>query len=137
MLKNTLLTKTEILAPKKYIKPILSGVGFGICVSLVLLLLFSLIVSSINVPQKLIGALSFISFVFGTWVSGFVSARLVRKNGLVIGMITGAVILLIMLLLGIFVIVEPFSIMLLFKGVAALLSAAFGGILGVNFKHRR
>lgn len=137
MLKNTLLSKTEDIAIKKYVKPVLTGVGFGLAVSIVLLLLFSVVVSSSNVPHSIINVLTFISMILGSFVSGFVTARIIRKNGLVMGLVTGICTFLILIICSLFVVPESFSILVFVKGIVTILCACFGGVLGVNYTKRR
>lgn len=137
MLKNTLLSKNEDMALKKYIKPVFTGVCFGLAISFVLLFLFSVIVSSANLPQSAIGIFSFVALVLGSFVAGFVSSRIVKKNGLIIGLITGAILFLILIVSSLFVVSESFSVTFLVKALAALLASGIGGILGVNYNRKR
>lgn len=130
-------SKHEDLAIKKYLNPVLSGLGFGLAVSLIFLVLFSVIISSASVSQSTITVMSFISMILGSFVGGFKTARLLKQNGLVMGIITGVCLFLVMLVLSLFFVREQISILILVKGFVVLLCSGLGGILGVNYRRRR
>ena len=122
---------------KENIRPIIIGVMAGIAVCMALWLLFAVIVWTQNVPQSLIEPMAIVSISAGGLAAGFVCARIMRSGGLMYGLIVGAMLSIIMMLIGLGISNNSVGMPELFKTVFIVLSAAIGGVLGVNRGTRR
>lgn len=77
-----------------------------------------------------------VPLIFGGYVGGYVGARINKSNGLLIGTLSGVIILIIMLVIGFAKGNADITYMLLLKVLAILLTAAIGGVKGVNKKEK-
>ncbi len=119
------------------IKPILYGVLAGIIVCLVCILLFAALLSSQNMPQAVIGPMATFAVSLGGLSGGFVCAKLTRENGMLNGLLCGAALALVMMLVSFGFSDSGLGIPALFKAVFILLASAIGGIMGVNTRSRK
>lgn len=117
--------------------PMLFGIMGALIISLLLLAVFAMIMSMRDMPSAVILALAYASVAGGSFAGGFVSARLIRSRGLVVGAVTGAAFLLILYLAGLITRQTQFSVDLLGKIAVAVLAGGAGGIIGVNKRKRR
>ena len=76
------------------------GTMGALAVSLLLLCAFSIVMALRDIPSVAILALAYVSVVGGAFTGGFVSARLIRSRGLLIGAVTGVAFLLLLYLAG-------------------------------------
>lgn len=119
------------------VMPMLFGIMGALVISLLLLAVFSMIMAMRDVPSPVILSLAYVSVAGGSFAGGFVSARLIRSRGLVVGAVTGAAFLLILYLAGVLTRQTQFSVDLLWKIAVAVLAGSAGGIIGVNKRGRR
>jgi putative membrane protein (TIGR04086 family) len=73
----------------------------------------------------------------GALAAGFCCARIVRKNGMMCGFVSGAIFSLVLLILSFTVPGNSPGLGAFLKVAMALLSAMIGGVLGVNSKKRK
>ena len=121
----------------RLIKPILSGILCAFIVSVVLLLIFSVMMTAANLPGGAITPFACVSISVGAFFGGFLSARLCGSKGLLLGAVSGLLYILILYLLGAVMRQADLNAMLFLKIVLALVLGAVGGITGVNLKHRK
>lgn len=116
---------------------ILLGTLCAVLVSILLLVIFSLLLVLKDMPAGVVQPFAFVAVAGGGFGGGLFAGRLFRQKGLVLGVVTGLVFLLVLFVsdaaLGHF----TFGGMVLFKLLAAVLAGAFGGIVGVNTLRRR
>ncbi len=117
-------------------RPVAYGILFGTIACVAMLMLLSVILSIVDVPQMLIEPLALLSACVGAFISGLVCSRMSREKGFFLGLVCGAVLFLIMLLCNI-----PGSqgvgLMAVIKLLSMLISAGVGGVAGVNAPRRR
>lgn len=120
-------------------KPIKSiTIGISMCILTVigctaLIALFLNITGSF--PEALSGYIMLLPLIAGGFIGGYVAARINKSSGLIMGVISTAVVLLAIIITG-FVNGSDITYMLLLKAVTLLLSGAVGGVKGVNKKEK-
>ena len=72
----------------------------GLAVVLLLLLLFSLLISNIDASEELVAAMGCVSLCAGSFTAGFVAAKRRRCKGLLIGLACGIAMYLVTFLIG-------------------------------------
>lgn len=110
---------------------------FGLLMIFVCLLGFSVIITKINAPDALVTVLSTIALCIGGYCGGYMSARKRRKNGLFMGVISGIVIFMIIVIIGTIFANTALSLSAGGKLILTMICGAVGGIIGVNTKHKR
>ena len=120
--------KGDLSPVRKWITPVLFGTAIG---------LLALILTLQDIPQGMILPLAVGAMGIGTFLGGYVSARIVGKKGLLCGFLTG--LLYYFILTGISLAVMHFSLdaSQAVKMGVAFIAACIGGVLGVNGKGRR
>lgn len=121
----------------RYVRPAAISLVTGILVCAVILLLFSLVLSTQNIPQSAIDPMATAAVASGALVAGYVCSRQIRRNGLLCGLVCGVILSFVLLLASLGVSDYGFGIPALFKVVFILLLSMIGGVLGVNRKQKR
>ncbi len=117
------------------IMTVLRSAFAGVGALFVSVLLFSFVITRIDVPDGVIRLLSSVSLCMGCFAASFTCAKHRRKNGLLTGLACGALTFAVIFLLS----------LIIFKGVTGgggffskllmiLSCSAIGGIVGVNTK---
>lgn len=121
---------------RRSFRPIIVGVFCGAIICMLFLILFSVIMSTRNIPQGVIGPMSVFAMCAGAFCSGIVASRLNKAGGLLLGAICGAILTFIVLcaaMIG----GSQIGIPALLKTAFIMFSAMIGGVLGVNSKRGR
>ncbi len=88
------------------LKPIvqnsLKGLAAGLASALPLLLIMSAVAYRTPDPASLVSLLSYVALLFGAFAAGFASAKINQNNGMLCGIITGAVYLIFVFLVSLF-----------------------------------
>lgn len=122
----------------KSTKAVLLGTIMGTFFSIVILVFSSfLFVKSQNIPTSVVTPLTMFIIALGAFISGYVSARILRNNGLFWGIISGFVMFIIVFISGLMISGGEISTLSLVKLTLMLLMGAIGGITGVNKKVKR
>ncbi len=119
------------------IKAVISGLICGVAAICVLLLLCALLMSFGILPITMSNICSSVSLGIGSMLAGLVAAKKLQKNGLLIGLATGAVIFLIFTLISLIGVRSAPSFSTLFKAIICAAAGCIGGILGVNSAGKR
>ena len=129
--------KGDLSPVRKWITPVLFGTAIGLLGTAAILMIFALILTLQDIPQGMILPLAVGAMGIGTFLGGYVSARIVGKKGLLCGFLTG--LLYYFILTGISLAVMHFSLdaSQAVKMGVAFIAAFIGGVLGVNGKGRR
>ncbi|MCI5527291.1 MAG: TIGR04086 family membrane protein [Oscillospiraceae bacterium] len=129
--------KGDLSPVRKWITPVLFGTAIGLLGTAAILMIFALILTLQDIPQGMILPLAVGAMGIGTFLGGYVSARIVGKKGLLCGFLTG--LLYYFILTGISLAVMHFSLdaSQAVKMGVAFIAACIGGVLGVNGKGRR
>lgn len=120
-----------------FIKQILISVGIGIVMLLVIVALFSLIVSKITAQDWIVNTLIIIAICMCSFISGFVGGVLRKEKGILVGLICGGVIAFILFILKLAFASDFFTVMSAFKLAVILIFSTVGGIVGVNKKSNK
>ena len=121
------------LIDKKLVKSLLFGVLGGITGISIFTLIFSLIFSIAGMYPA--DAVKYISLVFlgiGGLAGGYISARINKASGLAVGMLTGFIIFIVILIAGLSNSLGTITLFTLYKLIVLLVFSGLGGILGVN-----
>ena len=82
-------TKGDLSPVRKWITPVLFGTAIGLLGTAAILMIFALILTLQDIPQGMILPLAVGAMGIGTFLGGYVSARIVEKKGLLCGFLTG------------------------------------------------
>ena len=115
---------------------VLVGMLIGIFTSLVMLLIFSFVMTMKDIPQGAVPTLTAVSVALGSFAGGFAGAKLHRKAGLATGAIIGLFIYLLLMLVGIAAQRSGIGVSVFIKLAVSLVSGAIGGIIGVNARKK-
>ena len=96
-----------------------------------------LFVKSQNISATVITPLTMFAIALGAFISGYVTARIIKSNGLFWGMIAGFVMFSVVFIAGLMISNGEISTLVLVKLTLMLLMGAIGGIAGVNKKSKR
>lgn len=121
----------------KKMKILLMSLVISACVSVALLAVASAIITKVEILPK--GTAVLITTVIGcaaVFSGALVSSSYAKENGALIGLLGGAVFVLITVVVSAFVFNNDFTADGAGKAAAYLLSGVIGGILGVNRKKK-
>ena len=117
---------------------LLKNSAIGAAIGLVCCILFSLIAAFIlsksDLPHRSIMPIAMAIIGVSSFIGALISGRLHRRQGLVLGALVGAMLLLVILIAGIFVPDENIGATLLLKAVLGFVPAIVGAVLGVNIR---
>ena len=118
-----------------FLRPLLVGLCIGVVSCTLLLLLAALLFRSVDIPTGAVTPIAVTVAAIGTFLAGWVAARVAGSRGLLIGSACGLVLFLTILLIGLIRgnVEVGFAAI---KLAALTLSGAIGGVLGVNHKRR-
>lgn len=111
---------------------IVSSAVMGLGVILLLLLLFSLLLSAQDIAQSMIAPFTVLMLLIGGMVGGYRCGHLLRKNGFLIGVLTGALQYLVLLLIALALPQNELGLSALYKLLLITVSSAIGSIIAVN-----
>lgn len=129
--------RKTILIDKKIVKNLLIGVICGITAIILLTLICSLVITVSGLYLK--DSMKYVALSItgvGTFISGYICARLNKSNGLIIGIVTGLTVFVILLIISLCKTTQTPSIFTLYKLLVSMLFAGLGGIFGVNKKNK-
>lgn len=122
----------------KMIKSIILGTVIGAAVCALMLVLVSFIFVKIqSVSEIAIVPVAIFIASASAFIGGYISARIGKSMGIILGSITSLLMFVILLLIGIGVSGDNFGIVSLLRMALMLICGAIGGILGVNKRKRR
>ncbi len=119
----------------KMVKTMALSFGIMAAVSMLLLALAALIIDKNNtLPKELFPLIATIIGCIAVFLGSFIGSLVMREKGLLLGLISGGVFLLCVLIGSSFTMQLEFTLGSLGKTAAVFLSGSIGGILGVNRK---
>ena len=104
----------------------------GIVTMFVLMLLFAAALSSFPLPLSVFSPAGLIIGSLGSMAAGFLCSLMSREKGFFFGILCGALLFVILLIIALLVWKQKLRTYTLVKFFAMLLSGAVGGIMGVN-----
>ncbi|MDD4698737.1 MAG: TIGR04086 family membrane protein [Oscillospiraceae bacterium] len=132
MLKN-LNSSTE----NNIYKPIIWGVVTGLISIFVVMILMAFVLTKSDFGESVSLTLATIAIAIGTFLGGFVSARLFKRRGLFIGLITGLLTFIILVIIALSTTDTAISSLFLIRLAVVAASSSLGGIFGVNSVNKR
>jgi putative membrane protein (TIGR04086 family) len=120
---------------KKNVIRIIKGSIFSIIISLILLLIFAILLCYTNLSENSIKPTILVITGVGILIGSMISAKKIRKNGLINGGMVGAVYIIILYMVSSLTITN-FSITInsLTMLIVAIITGMIGGIIGINLK---
>ena len=120
---------------KKNVIRIIKGSIFSIIISLILLLIFAILLCYTNLSENSIKPTILVITGVGILIGSMISAKKIRKNGLITGGMVGAVYIIILYMVSSLTITN-FSITInsLTMLIVAIITGMIGGIIGINLK---
>ena len=120
---------------KKNVIRIIKGSIFSIIISLILLLIFAILLCYTNLSENSIKPTILIITGVGILVGSMISAKKIRKNGLVNGGMVGIIYTVILYLISSLTITN-FSVTInsFIMLIVAIITGMIGGIIGINLK---
>ncbi|MGN0453081.1 MAG: TIGR04086 family membrane protein [Ruminococcus sp.] len=120
-----------------YIKAVTAGIIAATIVCLAMLLIVSLILLISGIlPKGILVWVGVVVSALSAFTGGYVSARITKSNGLLVGAVCGAVIFLILFIAGLAGTEDNVSYITFVKLIAVTICSALGGIKGVNKKDK-
>lgn len=119
------------------IKPLIWGL---LCCAISISLLFviaSLIISRFDVPIPSISTIVLVCAGISSFLGGYVSAKIYKRQGLIIGFLSGLLFALVIIICSLLEAGSLISVQNLIKYIVILVAAMLGGILGVNHRKKR
>lgn len=120
----------------KQVKALIVGVMVNAAVvfaGVLIITLFSVIAGSLF--RNIIEFMLLVPLALGGYLGGFSTGRISKENGLLLGAICGAIILLGIIITG-FINESSITYMILLKALATLLPSIIGSVKGVNKKEK-
>lgn len=119
------------------ISKVLKGSALSILITLILLFVFSALLTYTNIPEDSINIVTIIITAISILVGGYISSRHIKKNGLLNGGLVGFIYILFIYLIssiasGDFS-MNVYSVIML---IASVVGGMLGGIIGVNTSSR-
>ncbi len=122
---------------KKAVKAVILGSVIGVITSILLTLLCSFAITLIGkLPDNSPDYISLGILAAGSFIGGYISARIYKRNGIMLGLFTGLAVFLIVFLSGAGSITEGVALYTLVKLLIIVLFSAVGAVFGVNKKEK-
>jgi putative membrane protein (TIGR04086 family) len=117
--------------------PVIAGMLVGIAVSLLVLFVFSIVMTMKDVPQGAVSTLAAVSVALGCLAAGITAAKLHMRSGLATGAVTGFLLYLVLMIVGLIAQGASPAATVLIKFAVSIVSGGIGGIIGVNFSKKQ
>ena len=117
-------------------KIVLSSVLAYLLCFLVIFSCSALIKKSGSIPCDALSAITTCAISLSTIIATFGVCLMSKSNGLITGLVSGAVIFLVMIIIGLALGNKTDTAALLAKGAAIIAAGGIGGVLGVNKKSK-
>lgn len=119
------------------VRAVIIGTLIGVLVCTLLLILTSvLFVKMQSIPTNIIGIITQLFAAVSAFAAGFVSVRIIRAKGMVVGAVTGFFLFILILLAGLLSTTSTVTFATLTKGIIMCLCGSIGGIFAVNKKQK-
>ena len=115
----------------------LLSAGWAILIVLLIVLGFAYLLTKIDVPEPVVSVVTAAALCIGAYTGGYIGARRNRRNGLLVGVICGAMVFIALFLFSILFARSTEGLSGGAKLFLVMLCGSVGGIVGVNSKHTR
>lgn len=116
---------------------LLWGLLAGLATVAVGMLICAFVLTRRDFPESAAVPMGTACIALGAGVAGFVTARIRRSQGMIVGAMTGAAMFLLLLIVSIFVSGTQFTVATPVRLMLCVALSALGGILGVNLAAKR
>jgi len=130
------MRSNELTAMQKTVRSIAIGVSGGVATTIILLIILSAVLSFNSVPQSFINPMSIAAITIGSFISGYICAKLKKEKGMFYGLICGCVIFIIILIASLTISYSGIGALIWIKLAMIILSSMLGGVLGVNSRKK-
>ena len=121
----------------RMMRPVAVSVAIGAVVCVVILLVLSIVISAVNVPQSAINPMAVLAISAGAFSSGLSCSKIIRRNGLMCGLVCGIFFSVVALVCSLAVPDNALGPGALLKTMLMVFSAMLGGVVGINTRRRR
>lgn len=130
--------KDEPVWLKRWVRPLGVGVAGGVLACMLSLLAMAGLLLTQDLPQTGVTPLALVSLVTGAFVGGLLAARTAGQNGWLMGLATGGILFLLLIIAGGFALLSNMQAAHTWVKLAVMLGAsAVGGIVGINLRKKR
>ena len=125
------------LNKSSFIKAIIVGVATSVCLIAILMCITAgvLLISS-QIPYEYLEYIMLVIDAVAVFLGGYIASRINKSQGLFLGLINGAIVLLAAIIGGFCSSTDTITYITLIKAVVILVFSILGGIKGVNVKDR-
>ncbi len=116
----------------RWIKPLLIGLAVGVIGCVALLMLMAALIQTVDVPRVAVLPLAIAAAAVGAFLAGLTAAIISKNRGLIMGLISGAVLFLLILSAGFIRYADVDGTVALIKLAVLTLAGGVGGFLGVS-----
>lgn len=118
-----------------YFIDLIKGTVIGLLVTIMLILIFTIILTYTKLSEDRIPLINSIIMILGITTGSIFTSRKAEKNGWIFGGVTGILYFIIIFILSIIFIKNyAFDKYFIFKGLVALSTGIIGGMIGINIK---
>ncbi|MBQ9937292.1 MAG: TIGR04086 family membrane protein [Oscillospiraceae bacterium] len=117
----------------KLLKSALIGALIGTAILVVLSLASALVISSVDVPHRMVGTIAVILTAISAFFGGFAAGKINLKNALLVGLVCAAIEILIFVVSSLLTPDSLFSASQILKALLILFCTLIGAVIGVNF----
>ncbi len=122
---------------KLLIKASLFSAMCSILITIILSCIFAVVMLTTGLlPEYILPFATVAMLAAGTFLGGFISARITKSAGLITGLVTGFIIFFLVTVVGIVRSNDSVTIVTLVRFIATMLAGGLGGIVGVNKKEK-
>ena len=122
---------------RAFILALVLGVTSSVAMIVILMCVMSAILTfSALLPYEYLQYIMLAVDGLGVLFGGYIAARVNKSQGLILGLLNGAIIFIALLICGFCMNTDSITIITLIKAVVILLFSALGGIKGVNVKEK-
>lgn len=132
-----IVTSKSGLVDKRIIKSVVMGSVMGIITTVIITVLCTLgIIVTGKLPDGVLDYISLFVLAAGSFTGGFISGRIYKGKGILIGVFTGLFIFLIVFISGINSIMNGVALFTAVKFIVIVFFSVFGAAVGVNKKEK-
>lgn len=111
------------------------GTIFAYFITLLVFIIYSLLITYTDVTEKYMQTIIMVTTVISVLVSGFLSTKNIKSKGLLIGILSGVIYFIILLIVAFCILPTiEFNSKLLTLLILSICSGGIGGIIGINLK---
>ncbi len=130
--------KSQQVTIKSMTRAVIFGGLFGSIILILMLFLSAFFVLKMkSLSQGAVFGAAIASSCISSFFAGFIAAKMLKSRGMAAGALAAMFLFIVVLITGTIFSGDNINLDTLMRFAAMLLSGAFGGILGVNRRHRR